>query len=368
MDDEETEISRILGKLGLMQPAGGILGGQYPPPAPPSALQSPPFVPGLPSGPDAPGGNDAIDLARALQAIDNHSAALMALNRTGAAPGASSATSDSAPDQGSLPAPGNAMALAAARQRPAPSRRPLPWPGFTPHFLDFASPDTQPAWLPNGGTPSGDALVNERFSAQKDLDQSALIPNTVAAPSRVLPQINFPNLQKYGIDPDDLMNRIVRAESDGNPTARNPVSSATGLSQFTKGTWPEVIKHYRPDLYAWFLHQPRQALLELRMDPDLARQMAPAYADQNAGELENNQLPVTPTNLYLAHHFGATGATRLLTADPGALAKTVLSPGAIRDNSKFIDPDTTTAGDVISEIAYRMEHGHGRPQPRPPRR
>ena len=40
----------------------------------------------------------------------------------------------------------------------------------------------------------------------------------------------------YGVDVD-LLNRIIKAESGGNPAARNPRSTASGCAQFIQGTW-----------------------------------------------------------------------------------------------------------------------------------
>ena len=42
----------------------------------------------------------------------------------------------------------------------------------------------------------------------------------------------------------ELLDRIIGCESGGDPTARNPVSSASGILQFVDGTWRYVWTDY----------------------------------------------------------------------------------------------------------------------------
>lgn len=46
---------------------------------------------------------------------------------------------------------------------------------------------------------------------------------------------------KYGVDAD-LMIRIIRAESGGNPLAKNKNSTASGCGQFIRGTWAGTLR------------------------------------------------------------------------------------------------------------------------------
>ena len=46
---------------------------------------------------------------------------------------------------------------------------------------------------------------------------------------------------KYNVD-GDLMRRIIKAESGGNPNAKNKNSTASGCSQFIKSTWEETLR------------------------------------------------------------------------------------------------------------------------------
>jgi hypothetical protein len=126
-----------------------------------------------------------------------------------------------------------------------------------------------------------------------------------------------------------LADRIISAESGGNANARNPRSSATGLSQFIDSTWLAMISKHRPDLAEG---KSREEVLALRTDPALSRQMTEAYAAENAGVLTKSGLPVTPGTQYLAHFAGPQGAVGVLSADPSLPVGSVLGEAAVRAN------------------------------------
>lgn len=46
---------------------------------------------------------------------------------------------------------------------------------------------------------------------------------------------------KYNVD-GELMKRIIKAESGGNPNAKNKNSTASGCSQFIKSTWEGTLR------------------------------------------------------------------------------------------------------------------------------
>ena len=126
-----------------------------------------------------------------------------------------------------------------------------------------------------------------------------------------------------------LIGRIIHVESAGNPTARNPLSTATGLGQFIESTWLRMMRTYRPDLVATM---DRRQLLDLRLDPDLSRQMVRSLAQENEAFLRARGHPTTPGNLYLAHFLGPMGASQALAADPSRPVGEVMGAAVVSAN------------------------------------
>ena len=117
--------------------------------------------------------------------------------------------------------------------------------------------------------------------------------------------------------------RQAEIESGLNPVAKARTSSATGLFQFTEGTWLKSLQLYgaRHGLDKAsnaissnsMTSTERAALLDLRKNPEIATRMAAEYAAENARYLKSSgHDSVGPTELYLAHFLGAQGATRFL--------------------------------------------------------
>lgn len=125
------------------------------------------------------------------------------------------------------------------------------------------------------------------------------------------------------------LDSIIAAESGGNPTARNPRSSAYGAGQFIERTWLDMLAKHRPDLIAG---KSRAEILEMRADPRLSREMTAAYASDNTGLLRSHGLPVTAGTTYLAHFAGPQGAVNVLKADPSAPVGSVLGENAVAAN------------------------------------
>lgn len=143
-----------------------------------------------------------------------------------------------------------------------------------------------------------------------------------------------------------------RLESNLDPAAQAGTSSATGLYQFTRGTWLQTLeKHGAAHGLGWAdaaidqgrVADPmlRQQVLALRNDPDLSARMAAELARDNRAAL----LPVLgrepdATELYLAHFLGAGGAGQFLTAlaaDPAQSAATILPEAAAANRAIFYD-------------------------------
>ncbi|MDO5622783.1 MAG: M23 family metallopeptidase [Paracoccus sp. (in: a-proteobacteria)] len=126
-----------------------------------------------------------------------------------------------------------------------------------------------------------------------------------------------------------LVIRIIHVESAGNPNARNPLSTASGLGQFIESTWLRMMRSYRPDLVA---AMSRAELLNLRFDPDLSRQMVRQLAQENEAFLRVRGHHVTAGRLYLAHFLGPAGADRVLRADPDRSVLATMGAAVINAN------------------------------------
>jgi hypothetical protein len=137
---------------------------------------------------------------------------------------------------------------------------------------------------------------------------------------------------------DAILDRIGGVENaTGNPAARNPNSSAMGNFQFTNKTWLDTIEAHRPDLLNG---RSPQAVLDLRADPKMSREMAGYLTDDNAAVFRNQGIAPTPSNLYLAHFLGVDAASKVLKAPTGTPVSDIVSPEAIAANKSVLQGKT----------------------------
>lgn len=161
-----------------------------------------------------------------------------------------------------------------------------------------------------------------------------------------------------------------KLESSLDPSAKARTSSASGLYQFTSGTWLRTLdKHGAEHGLGWAadmieggkVQDPaaRAQLLALRFDPQIASVMAGELAGENS-EYLTGVLGRAPDHaeLYVAHFFGAEGAGKFLSAlasDPSQSAAGVLPAAAAANRSTFYDGDgARSVGEVMSVIRARM--------------
>ena len=128
---------------------------------------------------------------------------------------------------------------------------------------------------------------------------------------------------------DDVVDRIIGVESAGNPSARNPESSAGGLGQFIDSTWMDMIERHRPDLLEG---RSEAEVLALKFDPQLSRDMTRIFTEENVAYLQSRGLPTEPGDIYLAHFLGKGGAAEALRAGSDVPIRSVLTANAISAN------------------------------------
>jgi hypothetical protein len=148
-----------------------------------------------------------------------------------------------------------------------------------------------------------------------------------------------------------------KVESNLNPGAKAPTSSAGGLFQFIDQTWLGTLKESGEGLgygrYAsaisrneagkFVVENPvmRREIMALRQDPTANAVMAGAFTQSNASYLkERLGRDATEGELYIAHFMGAGGAARLIEqseATPGAKAADAFPNAARANRSIFFD-------------------------------
>lgn len=146
-----------------------------------------------------------------------------------------------------------------------------------------------------------------------------------------------------------LVDRIVGVESSGDPNAKNPNSTATGLGQFIESTWLRLFRKHFP---AQAAQMSREAILDLRKDAELSRRMIEELARENAAILQQAGVAVNDAAVYLAHFLGPDGAVKVLTAAPDTPLSELLSEEIIKANESVMRG--RTAGDLTGWAGRKM--------------
>jgi hypothetical protein len=168
-----------------------------------------------------------------------------------------------------------------------------------------------------------------------------------------------------------------KIESNLNPQAAAPTSSARGLYQFIEQTWLGTVKEagaaFGYDRYAnaitrtasgrYEVSDPamRSEILSLRKDPAANAAMAGVLTKSNSFKLTGT-LGRRPTDgeLYIAHFLGAGGASRLISNaenNPQANAASMFPRAAAANRSIFYDRsgNARTVNQVYGELTGRFQ-------------
>lgn len=154
---------------------------------------------------------------------------------------------------------------------------------------------------------------------------------------------------------------LVALESGGDPTARAATSSATGLHQFTAGTWLDTVAASSP---AWAAGLSEAEILEARTDPAKSAEMEAVLRSQNAAALTRAGQQATNENLYAAHHFGQRGGVAFARAAGDTPIESILSADQIAANPYLAG---LTKDEVIANWASRAERAGVAPGAAAPR-
>ncbi len=154
----------------------------------------------------------------------------------------------------------------------------------------------------------------------------------------------------------DYLVKTAQRESNFDPGAKAPTSSATGLFQFTSETWLNVLERYGAQHGVNTAGLTRDAQLSLRTDADLSARMAGELARENAKILGKKLgRPATSAEIYTAHFMGPQDAARLVKAarrnDDGSAA-TLFPRAALANHNVFRgkDGDSLTPAELYQKL------------------
>lgn len=133
--------------------------------------------------------------------------------------------------------------------------------------------------------------------------------------------------QKAAVEPskpsrmDRFLDKVIKAESSGDPNAKSKTSTAAGGAQFTEATWLEQVGK-----------QGKNYTLKDRFDPVKTREILHGFTQENL-ERAKKQLGREPTDaeLYM-YHMLPQGAAKLIKAEDRIAAASLYSKKITKAN------------------------------------
>lgn len=192
----------------------------------------------------------------------------------------------------------------------------------------------------------GSGLISGRGSASEaSADVSSNVGDTQIQIDELIKELE---MRKQRSKEDSILEKIKKIESGGNPNAKASTSSASGLYQFTNGTWRDMVGKYGKDY---------GITVQDKNDPDAQEIMARKLLQENRRGLQSiiGREP-NEQELYLAHFFGIGNIQRLYQAGPNAVAATLLPVAAEANRSIFFaGARPRTVGEVVQVLASKVQ-------------
>jgi len=163
-----------------------------------------------------------------------------------------------------------------------------------------------------------DFLGNPKYSVEEQ-PQTVTVVTPLSYESVVTSGTNVPRSRM-----DTYLDAVADVESSGDPFARAATSSATGLFQFTKGTWNSLVERFGERL---------GVSKEDIFNPNAQRIMAQVLTTLNAEQLirQTGRQP-SEGDLYLAHFLGPARAATVINHQGSSLLAANLFPDAAKAN------------------------------------
>jgi hypothetical protein len=160
--------------------------------------------------------------------------------------------------------------------------------------------------------------------AEKGKTLESRAQTQAAAPTTPSTAAKTPVSQSAG-GMNSYLQKVAQVESGGKANAKAGTSTASGLFQFTEGSWKDTTKAMG-----------KNYSLEDRFDPQKSAEVAKFYTERQKSQLEKGTgKEASEADLYMAHFLGAGGATKFLNAmakNPNALATEGADPKQIEAN------------------------------------
>lgn len=186
-----------------------------------------------------------------------------------------------------------------------------------------------PAGMVSGGQ-SEPVMPSQPMQAAPALDFNDLIPQAPLSP------ISSNAAQS------SLMDRIKQAESSGNPNAKNSLSSASGLYQFTNDTWRSVVDKFGRKYGIRYSD---------KNNPAAQEKMVQYLTQDNARILRNKGIEPSDANLYFAHFMGAPAASKAISMlGKNAIAARSFPKAAQSNPTIFFDGKRPRTIDEVYEL------------------
>lgn len=169
-------------------------------------------------------------------------------------------------------------------------------------------------------------------------------------PEQQSPEMNLPDgfvLDGPQANAGGLLENIKQAESAGDPNAKNPNSSASGLYQFTDSTWRSAVDKWG---------RRHGIKYSDKNNPQAQEILAQKLTEDNARILQSKGIEPTDGNIYFAHFMGAPAASKAISL----LGKNAIAarsfPDAARANPEifFNNGKPRTIDEVYALVSGRV--------------